>query len=819
MKNFRKTFSSAMLGCALAIAATGVARAHGPEIRWTTDGIPHVKAHNWHDLGVGVGYAQAGDALCTMAEVFLTVEGQRAFYFGPQGHPAFDSTFGTASNLDLDFFFRAFASDDVVARYRAQQPRELDELVQGFAAGYDRYLSELTKSHAAGKHACQKEAWLHPITADDVYRRMYATHLAAGYARFVAGIVNAAPPSAESARHAASHVEALQARLSQPVGDQAGLGSNAIAFGRQATGEQGGVLLGNPHWYWGGPDRYYQMQLTIPGQIDVAGVSFLGIPLVMIGFNDHIAWSHTVSKARRFGFFDVKLDPDHPTRYSVDGVMEDMKASMVTVDSRDEQGGVQHVSRTLYSTRFGPVVDLGAFHPDLAWSASHALVMRDINAENFRVYRNFLRWGQARSLDEFIGIQREESAIPWVNTLAIGRGDGRAWYSEMGAAPNVPDALRQRCATPLAQIIAYLDPVVPVLDGSRAACDWQVDASAAQHGAFPAKAMPSLSREDYVANMNDSHWLSNPAQPLEGYPQVLGDERHALSLRGRLGHEMAQSLVARQGPRSAEGLSRQLMAAALLPRSYPAESFKAGLLDGVCAQKWIVLSDSGSSADKAADKAADKTAAVKPVQAVDVGQACAIMKKWSNVANAQDKGALLWDAFWRRLADLPENVLYATPFSADHPLDTPREPRASDSRVAQALARTVKDFSDRGWALDASVATQRFVRNAGRTLPLYGGCHEAGYFVVACNENEKSESRDAMDGHAHANSYMQVVWFGADGVHASTLLAHGQKEGAVDNGPADAAVRRYARKDWLRFPFHERDIEHDAGLKVVHLAP
>jgi acyl-homoserine-lactone acylase len=65
-------------------------------------------------------------------------------------------------------------------------------------------------------------------------------------------------------------------------------------------------------------------------------------------------------------------------------------------------------------------------------------------------------------------------------------------------------------------------PRVPVFDGSRSACDWQTDADSAQKGAIGASRMPSLLRDDYVANMNDSYWLANPKAPLTGYPDIMG---------------------------------------------------------------------------------------------------------------------------------------------------------------------------------------------------------------------------------------------------------------------------------------------------------
>ncbi|MFS2056352.1 hypothetical protein ACEN8K_47105, partial [Variovorax sp. CT11-76] len=55
-------------------------------------------------------------------------------------------------------------------------------------------------------------------------------------------------------------------------------------------------------------------------------------------------------------------------------------------------------------------------------------------------------------------------------------------------------------------------------------------------------------------------------------------------------------------------------------------------------------------------------------------------------ADAQDRGALLWDFFWARVQKIAPAELYATPFSPRSPLTTPDAIRASDPRVARALA-------------------------------------------------------------------------------------------------------------------------------------
>ncbi|MFG6449800.1 penicillin acylase family protein [Roseateles sp. BYS180W] len=766
-------------------------RGHGVEVRRTTDGLPHIKAQDWRGLGIGVGYAQAEDALCTLAEAFVTFEGRRSRYFGADERASRASTFGLQKNIDLDVFFRVTADQDAVEKYRAQQPADFKALIDGFAAGYNRYLGAARRASSAQRPACVNEPWVREIEPTDLYRRMIAAGLAGGYMNFIPELVNARPPGTGGAQPRAaastqSGRDAMRSLFAHRVGDQAGVGSNMLAFGKQATGGESSVLLGNPHWYWGGPDRFYQMHLTIPGKLNVAGAAFLGIPVVMMGFNEQVAWSHTVSEARRFGLFDLSLVAGEPTSYRVGDKIERMQPVPVSIDVVGTDGKLTQQSRTVYRTRFGYVADFGAKDPAFGWGETNAIAVRDVNAENARVFRNYFFWNQAKSLDDFIAIQRREVAVPWVYTAAIGRDDGRVWYADIGTVPNVPDALRARCTTPLTEGFAQIDSITPFLDGSRAECDWQHDPAAVQAGTIPADGLPSLLREDYVANMNDSYWLTNPAKPLEGFPMVLGGEREHQSVRSRLGHRLALQLATLDDP-SSQQVGRRLMRESLHPRVHSAELYKVELLAPVC---------------DAARKA-------------DVIAACRILRRWANSGDAQDRGALLWEAFWAKVQAIPAPELYKEPFSSQAPLDTPARPKGADPRVAQALLDTIATFRKDKRALDAPLGSRRFVRVGSDRLPLYGGCHDAGYFTVICND----DGSDEMGPNSVANSYLQVVRFTRAGVEAHTMLAHGQRETALESGQGSGPVRRYARKEWLRFPFSEEEIARDPATRLTELRP
>jgi acyl-homoserine-lactone acylase len=430
------------------------------EIRRTTMGVPHILADNWPGAGYGYGYAQAEDDLCTMADSFLTYRGERSQYFGADAKLLASSTIGLPKNIDSDFFHRHVISADVLKNMIDAQPDNLKQLVDGFTAGYNRYVRDVKASGSAPCSLPQRS-----LGAAHQQRRHLPAHVrgqpGGGLQQLprpdrerdapapVVLTKVSAPQLEKQRKKAAVRLAALN--FSQPelqVGGHEGVGSNMIGFGTAATGDASPLLFGNPHWYWRGPDRFYQAQLTIPGQLNVSGTSFLGIPVILIGFNDNVAWSHTVSTARRFGFFQLKLASGDPTSYMRDGAAVKMQAADITVKVKGTDGNMTQVTRTLYKSEYGPMVNLAPLNPALAWSQTMAFAIRDINGENYRTFRNWLRWNQARSLDEFIAIQREEAAIPWVNTVAVGRGSAKAWYADIGAVPNVSPAQVTDCTTP-----------------------------------------------------------------------------------------------------------------------------------------------------------------------------------------------------------------------------------------------------------------------------------------------------------------------------------------------------------------------------------
>ena len=192
--------------------------------------------------------------------------------------------------------------------------------------------------------------------------------------------------------------------------------------------------------------------------------------------------------------------------------------------------------------------------------------------------------GTARNLDEFTASLRRNVGLPWVNTIAADSA-GNAFYGDIGSMPNASNAKLAACIKPgFSQALAASR--LYALDGSTSACDLGTDADAPEPGIFGAGNMPGLMRRDYVQNSNDSYWLANPAQRLEGYSQIIGtDENRPQGFRTRLGITQIRDRQAGSDGLPGAGFDRQWLQDVLYGnRHYSAEIMLDGVLQTCAAQ-------------------------------------------------------------------------------------------------------------------------------------------------------------------------------------------------------------------------------------------
>jgi len=140
-----------------------------------------------------------------------------------------------------------------------------------------------------------------------------------------------------------------------PLG--AGIGSNSWAVSGQLTSTGMPLLANDPHLGIQMPSIWYQVDLhcrpkTEACPYETAGFSFAGVPGVVIGHNDHIAWGFTNVGPDVQDLYIEKVNPDNPDQYEVNGEWVDMEIRTETL----AVGGGEPVELTIRSTRHGPII-------------------------------------------------------------------------------------------------------------------------------------------------------------------------------------------------------------------------------------------------------------------------------------------------------------------------------------------------------------------------------------------------------------------------------------------------------------------------------
>ncbi len=771
----------ALLILTAAVLAPAAAVAAEPSgdvtVRRGAEGTPHIKATTWEGLGYGFARSHAEDNLCVLADMYMTVRAERSRFLGPDASYPIRNTATNPNNLNSDFYWARVAKDrvveDLVAKpYPLGPDDRIRAGVRGYVEGYNDFVRE--EGAKTSDPACKGKPWVKPIEEIDVYRRFHQLSLLASQMAALDGIGGAQPPT--PALPTGSGRSAEEAVAAVPPGEvdrrlhEAGVGSNAIALGRDATDNGKGMLLGNPHQPWQGSERFYQSHLTIPGQLDVTGGSLYGVPIVNIGFNRDLAWSHTVSTARRFAIYEVQLVPGSPTTYVVDGQPREMKRTTVTVQARGSDGTLAPRTRTLYATDKGPMVTSIVGLPLFPWTSARAFSMFDANAENFgRLLNHFFETNRAGSVAELQGILRKHLGIPWVNTIAADRA-GDALYADIGSVPGVPDAKIAACSTPVGSALDQAERI-QVLDGTRASCDPDSDPSAPSPRILPASRQPELKRGDYTENSNDSYWLSNARERLEGFPRVIGEERTERTLRTRLGLRIVEDELANGG----RFTQRELQDAMFNNRQFAAELWRDELVV-MCRQM----------------------APSVP------GEACDILERWDRRDDLDSRGAVLFRRFAER-AVVARPTPFDRPFDPADPIGTPNGLNTENPEVRSALPAAVEDLRSLGLPLDATLRQAQYEDRGGR-IPLHGGTNVVGLFNVMVT-TFKPDRGGYTDVSAGA-TYVQAVQYTDDQrcpVDGRTVLAHSQSTDPTSpffgNG-----TRLFSAKEWVALPFCEADV-------------
>ncbi|HEX6383362.1 MAG TPA: penicillin acylase family protein [Anaerolineae bacterium] len=174
------------------------------------------------------------------------------------------------------------------------------------------------------------------------------------------------------------------------LGGSGAIGSNSWVISGDHTATGIPLLANDPHLGIQMPSIWYEIGLHAPGW-NVAGFSFAGVPGVIIGHNDRIAWGFTNVGPDVQDLYIEKINPSNPLQYEYMGEWEDMDV----IEEVIKVNGGEDIVLAVRLSRHGPIIN------EVVDGQSDVLAMKWTAQEPSRVFLSIILLNQAENYEEF----------------------------------------------------------------------------------------------------------------------------------------------------------------------------------------------------------------------------------------------------------------------------------------------------------------------------------------------------------------------------------------------------------------------------------
>jgi penicillin amidase len=302
------------------------------QIHWDAYGVPHIYADNEDDLYYALGYVHAQDRLWQMTLTQIAAEGRFAEFFGDNEE---------LINLDkyqrtLGFWKIAQQLVDTLGQEERLVLNAYSNGVNAFVNNNDNRLPvefsltgiqplKWTPAHSLAISRLLgwelNMGWWSEVTYGYLREKLPPNQFKQLQLRFP----DSAPTSLDD-EESMGYSSALMPMLQQEIKKRELLemegthvGSNAwvIDGSKSETGYP--MLAGDPHLGLDMPGKWYEVHLNLNGK-NVSGATLAGVPAVIIGQNDQMAWSFTSIMSDDTDFFLEQTDPLDRGRYIADSL-------------------------------------------------------------------------------------------------------------------------------------------------------------------------------------------------------------------------------------------------------------------------------------------------------------------------------------------------------------------------------------------------------------------------------------------------------------------------------------------------------------------
>ncbi|MDA1055927.1 MAG: penicillin acylase family protein [Planctomycetota bacterium] len=342
-------------------AATGEVRApvkSAASIERDQRGIPHIHAENDEDLFVAFGYAMAQDRLFQLDYLRRKGAGRSAEVLG-------------AEALETDLLARTVGLRRIAEAEWGRLPDETRKLLTAFTAGINAVIEQSVDSLPIEFDLLdyRPEPWteIDCLTVESEFRwyltgrfpvivipELVKRSLGVGdlYREFHCG-----EALDECLLPADGYPTSKPDHPAEPVSPALGgcddaTGSNNWVVSGRLTASGSPLVASDPHIAIEAVSCWYQAHLH-GGSFNVAGMTYVGMPAIMFGRNEHVAWGITNNICSLRDLYQEQTDPDHPGCFLFDGQWEPWRERHETIGVRD----VDPVTKTIRVSRNGPIVD------------------------------------------------------------------------------------------------------------------------------------------------------------------------------------------------------------------------------------------------------------------------------------------------------------------------------------------------------------------------------------------------------------------------------------------------------------------------------
>lgn len=320
-------------------------------------GVPHVFAGSERDAFAALGFLHAQDRLAQMDFMRLLARGRLSEVVG-------------RAALDTDRLMRAYDLEREARRtLEALDPRWV-ALLEAYAGGVNAHLRQPSAlPPELGLLGRTPEPW-RPVDSL-LWGKLMAIQLSGNWrdellrARLSRTLEPAllsllwpewpADASTTLAGVGAEALDRLLAALPPPPGPRQASNEWVLSGERTASGKP--LLANDPHLGLGAPGQWYLVRIETP-TLTLAGATAPGVPGVVLGHNDQIAWGFTTTNVDAHDLFIETISPEDPTRYLTESGSDPFTVRTERIAIKGEDA----VEVTIRGTRHGVVIS-DAFQP------------------------------------------------------------------------------------------------------------------------------------------------------------------------------------------------------------------------------------------------------------------------------------------------------------------------------------------------------------------------------------------------------------------------------------------------------------------------